>query len=87
MGDKHPITSSLRYYGYLEDILDIEFKYFKVVLFKVRWYKLLLQGDESIVIDHGNSFTMINITMYEPNTIPYVLPIQRKKVFYSQVPS
>ena len=35
--ETHPITSNLWYYGYLEDILDIEFKCFKVVLLKARW--------------------------------------------------
>ena len=85
-GDRHPVTSDLRYYGYLEDILDIDFKSFKVVLFKVRWYRLLLQGDERTVIDHDNGFTMINTNRYEPNTEPYVLPIQCEQVFFSEVP-
>ena len=76
MGDKHPVTSDLRYYGYFENILDIEIKSFKVVLFKVRWYILLLQGDERTFIDHENGFTMINTNRYEPNTEPYVLPSQ-----------
>jgi hypothetical protein len=60
--DRHIITSHLRYIGYLEDILDINFKFFKVVLFKVRWYRLLLQGDEREIIVHDNGFTMINAT-------------------------
>jgi hypothetical protein len=61
-GDKHLITFYLTYYDYLEYILDIELKSFKVVLFKVRVYILLLQGDESIVIDHDNRFTVTNTT-------------------------
>ena len=75
-GDRHSVTSNLRYYGYLEDTLDIDFKSFKVVLFKWRWYILLLQGDERTIIDHDNIFAMINTNRYEPNTDPYVLPSQ-----------
>jgi hypothetical protein len=46
---------------------------FKVALFKVRWYKLLLQGDERIANDHDNGFTMINTTRYESSIEPYIL--------------
>ena len=41
-GDKHLITFDLSYYGCLEDILDVDFKSFKVVMFKSRRYKLFL---------------------------------------------
>ena len=36
-----------------------------MVLFKVKWYILLLQGDGMIVIDHENRFVMISTTRYE----------------------
>jgi hypothetical protein len=73
-GDKHMITSDFRYYAYLEDILDVDFKSFKVVLFKVRWYIFFPQDDEMIVIDHDNGFIMIKTTRYDPNLDPFVLP-------------
>ena len=81
--NRYSNTYDLRYYGYLEDILDIDFKCFNVVLFKVRWDKLLLQRDERIVIYHGNGFTMINYTRYEPNIDAYVLITQCEQLFYS----
>ena len=31
--DKHPEVSKNRYYGYLEDIIECDFKSFKIVLF------------------------------------------------------
>jgi hypothetical protein len=49
-GDKNSITYHLRYYDCLEDILKIDFLSYKVVFFKVRWCRLLLQGDERITI-------------------------------------
>lgn len=56
-----------------------------MVLFEVGWYILLLQGDERMVIDHNNGFTMITNTRYEASIEPYVLPSQYEQVFYSQV--
>ena len=35
--DKHPEVSKNRYYGYLEDILECDFNWFKVVLSKINW--------------------------------------------------
>ena len=54
------IIYDLRYYGYLEDNIRYRLKSFKVVVFKVRWYIFLLQGDERIIIHHENGFTMMD---------------------------
>jgi hypothetical protein len=64
-GDRHPVTTNIRYYGYLEDILELDFNSSKVVLFKIRWYWVLLQGVERTNIDHDKIFTMTNITRHE----------------------
>ena len=40
--DRHPEVSKNRYYGYLEDIIQCDFKSFEVVLFIVKWYRLRL---------------------------------------------
>ena len=63
---------------YLEDIIQCEFKSFKVVLFVVKWYRLRLnQCDPNrTIIEHDNGFTMVNTMLFEPGTMPYVLPSQ-----------
>ena len=38
--DRHPELSENRHYGYLEDIIDCDFKSFSLVLFVVKWYRL-----------------------------------------------
>ena len=38
--DKHPRLTKNRYYGYLEDIIECDFKSFKIILFEVKWYRL-----------------------------------------------
>ena len=77
-----------RYYGYLEDILQCDFKSFKVVMFIVKWYRLRLnQCDPDItIIEHDNVFTMLNTRLFESGMNPYVLPSQCECVFYLEVP-
>ena len=60
--DRHPEVSENRYYGYLEDIIQCDFKSSKVVLFIVKWYRLRLnQHDPNrTIIEHDNAFTMVN---------------------------
>ena len=86
--DIYPELSKNLYYGYLDDILQCDFKSFKVVLFVVKWYMLRLnQHDPNItIIEHDNGFTMANTRLFEPRMEPYVLPSQCEQVFYFEVP-
>ena len=86
--DRHPELSENWYYGYLEDILQCDFKSFKVFLFVVKWYRLRLnqRDPDRTIIEHDNGFTMVNTRFFEPGMEPYVLPSQCEHVFYSEVP-
>jgi hypothetical protein len=86
--DRCPEVSENRCYGYLEDILECDFKSFKIVLFDVKWYRLQMNEHDPyrIVILHDNGFTMVNTRSFEPGTYYYVLPSQWEQVFYSEVP-
>ena len=70
--DRHLELSENRYYGYLEDILQCDFKSFKVVMFISKWYKLRLnQHDpDRTIIEHDNGFTMVNTRLFEPKRRP-----------------
>ena len=83
--DRHPELLENLYYEYLKDILQCEFKSFKVVMFIVKWYKLRLnQHDlDRTIIEHDNGVTMVNTRLFEPGTKPCVLPSQCEHVFYS----
>ena len=76
ISDRHPELSENRYYGYLEDIIQCDFKSFKVVLFVVKWYRLQLnqRDPDRTIIEHDNGFTMVNTRLFELGTEPYVLP-------------
>jgi hypothetical protein len=74
--DNHPIISENRYYGYLNDIIECDFNFFKLVLFDVKWYMLQMNehDPERTVIKHANEFTMVNTRKFELSTKTYVLP-------------
>jgi hypothetical protein len=76
--DRNPKVSENIYYGYLNDILECDFKSFKLVMFEVKWYMLRMNEHdiERIVIDHENGFTMVNARTLELGIEIYVLPSQ-----------
>jgi hypothetical protein len=86
--EKHPRLTKNRYYGYLDDIIERDFKSFKIIQFEVKWYHLQIneRDPEITVIQHDNGFTMVNTRTFEPGLEIYVLPIQCEKVFYCEVP-
>ena len=69
----------------MDDILECDFKSFKLVLFDIKWYMLGMNERDLdiIVIQHDNEFTMVNTRSFEPGIDHYVLPSQCKHVFYS----
>lgn len=74
--DRQPITRTLRYYGVLEDIIELDFMSFKKVIFRVEWYKLIEVGEEKTILLHDNGFHMINTSRFEATSEPYVFPSQ-----------
>lgn len=79
--DRQPITSTLRYYGVLEDIIELDFMSFKKVIFRVEWYKLIEVGEEKTILLHNNGFHMINTSRFEATSEPYVFPSQCDQIF------
>ena len=73
----------------MDDILECDFKSFKLVLFDVKWYTLQMNecDPNRIVIEHDNGFTMVNIRSCDLGTYCSILPIQCQHVFYSKIPS
>lgn len=87
--DRHLEVSKNRYNGYLDDILECDFKSFKLVMFNVKWYRLRMNEHDPkrTVIEHANGFTMVSTRMLELGAQPYVLPSQCEYVFSLEVPS
>ena len=87
--DRHPRETENEYYGYLDDIIECDFNSFKLFLFDVKWYRLLLHGGdkERTIIQHANVFSMIKTIVFENKNDRYVFPSQCERGFYSKVPS
>ena len=67
--DKHLRLTENRYYGYLDDIIEFDFKSFKIIMFEVKWYHLQINecDFERTAIQHDNGFTMVNTRTFEPS--------------------
>ena len=70
--DRHPKLLENRYYGCLEDIIQCDFKSFKVVLFVVKWYRLRSNqcDPDRTIIEHDNGFTMESTMFFSQERIP-----------------
>ena len=68
--DIHPKVPKNNYYGYLDDILECDFKSFNLVMLEVKWYRLHMNEHDPnrIVIEHANGFTMVNTRTFEQGT-------------------
>jgi len=74
-------TDTLRYYGLIEDILELNFRSFKVVLFEAKWFRNIVVGNHPTTYMHENGFCIINHTRFEQTDEPYVFPDQCEQIF------
>ena len=87
--DTHLQQSKNWYYEILDDILECDFNSFKLDLFVIKWYRLLLNWNDPdrTFIEHDSGFTIINIRSFELiGDEPYVRPSQCEQVFYFGIP-
>jgi hypothetical protein len=87
--EKHLRLTKNRYYGYLDDIIECDFKSFMIILFEVKWYCLWINecDSERTVIQHDHFFTMVNTRRFDSSLESSVLPSQCEQVFYCEVPA
>ena len=78
--DREPSTITLRYYGVLEDIIDLDFMFLRN-LFYVEWYKIIKVGEEKTILLDNNGFHMINTSRFGATFEPYVFPNQCSQIF------
>ena len=70
------IIDTLRYYGLVEYILELNFIYFKVVLFNAKWFRNIVAGNHPTTYMHENGFCIINHSRFKKTDEPYVFPNQ-----------
>lgn len=70
------------YYGVTEDIWELDYKDFKVALFRCNWFDIR-RG----VRDDELGFTLVNFSRFGHEDDPFIFVTQVKQVFYIQGPS
>ncbi|XP_074356761.1 uncharacterized protein LOC141696532 [Apium graveolens] len=70
------------YYGVIEEIWEIDYKDFKVALFKCKWFDIRrgVRVDES-------GFTLVDFNRFGYEDDPFILATQVKQVFYIRDPA
>jgi hypothetical protein len=81
--DRRPREYENRYYGFLNDIIECDFNFFKYVLFDVKWYRLRMheRDEERNVIQHANEFPMIRKTVLEKKMTAMFFQVNVNKFF------
>ena len=70
----------------MEDILEINFRSFKEVLFNARWFRNIVVGNRPTTYIHENDFCIIDHTRFEKTSESYVFPYQCEKIFLCHHP-
>lgn len=73
------------FYGQLEEIIELEYIPFKVVLFKVKWFDTNNDGRIKRCT-HRNNITQIMTDRVSFESEPYILATQATQVFYLDFP-
>lgn len=89
--DGDDMASSLPYCGVIEDILEVDFGHFNVVLLGGRWYKFVSSGQGQTVINDECGFLRVNTRHLQSRARPYsdvwVYPSQVDQCFYIELPN
>ncbi|KAH6776554.1 hypothetical protein C2S52_014115 [Perilla frutescens var. hirtella] len=79
--DKNPIVSDMMFYGRIEEIWELDYTKFQVVVFKCRW----VDNNSGVKVD-DSGFTLVNLNKVGYQSDSFILGSQAKQVFYIQDP-
>jgi len=71
----------------VQDILEHNFKSFKVVLFNAILFRNIVAGNHPTTYMHENGFCIIDHTRFEQTDEPYVFPDQCEQIFLCHHPT
>lgn len=77
--DLNPSEGVLDYYGLLQEILQVRYGTYKVVLFKCKWYDILREH-QGYKIENGT--LLLNSSRLQWTNEPYILASQARQCFY-----
>ncbi|KAL0534262.1 hypothetical protein IC582_028551 [Cucumis melo] len=80
--DKHPIVTNMSFYGVIQEIWELNYINFKIIMFKCNWVDSVsgARTDEL-------GFTLVNLKRIGHKTDSFILASQAKQVFFLEDPS
>ncbi|XP_021775493.1 uncharacterized protein LOC110739334 [Chenopodium quinoa] len=79
--DTSPVDAQLSYYGRIQEIWELDYREFKVGLFKCKWVDNIRRN-----IRHDD-FTLVDLGHLRDSLEPFILASQAKQVFYVTDPA
>ena len=80
--DKHPIVTNMSFYSVIQEIWELNYINFKIIMFKCNW----VDSVSSVRIDELG-FTLVNLKRIGHKIDSFILASQAKQVFFLEDPS
>jgi len=81
VSDNNPVQAFMPYYGVIEEIWELDYYEFRVVVFKCLW----VNGNTRVRKDKMG-FTLVDLENVVYNDDPFIMAKQARQVFYVQDP-
>ena len=82
--DQNTIMAQVEYVGWVEEILELDYGRFQVIVFLCNWVKAISQGPGTTMKRDEYGFTLVNFNRLIPiSAQSFVFPIQVEQVFFS----
>jgi hypothetical protein len=79
--DKNPVYGTMNYFGFIEDIWELDYCGFHVVLFKCKW------ADNNHVRIDSDGITVVDFRRLDYKNDPFIMASQASQVFYTTDPN
>ncbi|VVA40830.1 PREDICTED: transposon CACTA En/Spm, partial [Prunus dulcis] len=79
--DKNPIVSNMGFYGFIQDIWDLDYQKFTITVFRCDW----IDSTSGLVVDQLG-FTLIDLSKIGHTNDQFVMASQVKQVFFVDDP-
>ncbi|KAI5313105.1 hypothetical protein L3X38_042279 [Prunus dulcis] len=79
--DKNPIVSNMGFYGFIQDIWDLDYQKFTITVFRCDW----IDSTSGLVVDELG-FTLVDLSKIGHSNDQFVMASQVKQVFFVDDP-
>jgi len=80
--DTNPVLGSMAYYGFIEEIWEVDYTKFSVPVFKCKW----VDNKSGVKIDESG-FTLVDFRKIGYRDEPFIMVQQASQVFYEKDPT